>query len=246
MQSNLNRISARDVPSDSASESMGVKTAFTWEQLEGQSFPLGATVVNDGDAINFAIYSRHATSVCLLLFNDNDFQQPCLRYEFEFLRNKSGPVWHCRIPLTVVGSARYYGYQIDGPPPARGFHYHCFDAEKLLLDPYATIVHFPSEYDREAAICPGSNVGRGPLGVLPGLQGVFDWNGERKPRHSHDLVIYELHVKGFTANPNSRVDSARRGTFAGVVEKIPYLIELGVTAIELLPIFQFDPQDDDY
>ncbi len=218
----------------------------SWEQTEGSSFPLGATLITTDPGINFAIYSKHATRVELLLFTPADVHLPCLRYVFDFHRNKSGPVWHCRLPLSEIGEARFYGYQIDGLPPADQFQYHFFDSEKLLLDPYAKVIYFPAEFDRQAAREPGSNIGRAPLGELPHLQGVFDWQDDQKPHHDHDLVIYEMHIKGFTANSDSGVSENRRGTFAGVIEKIPYLVQLGITAVELLPVFQFDPQEDNY
>ena len=82
--------------------------------------------------------------------------------------------------------------------------------------------------------------------MLAGAGEVFDWGEDRRPRHESTAIIYELHVRGFTNNPNSSVHPERRGTFAGLVEKIPYLTDLGVTAVELMPIFQFDPQEGNY
>jgi glycogen operon protein len=92
----------------------------------------------------------------------------------------------------------------------------------------------------------GSNAGSAPLGVLFDHRSTFDWSGDRSPYHESDAIIYELHVKGFTKNPNSGVDPSRAGTYAGLVEKIPYLKELGVTIVELMPVFQRDPQEGDY
>ena len=92
----------------------------------------------------------------------------------------------------------------------------------------------------------GPNAGQAPLGVLAAHRTNFDWAGDRSQFHQHDAIIYELHVKGFTKNPNSGVDPSRAGTYAGVVEKIPYLKELGITVVELMPIFQRDPQEGDY
>src|SRR5262249_15643701 len=115
-----------------------------------------------------------------------------------------------------------------------------------LLDPFATVVHFPSEFSRETAAKAGANDGRAPLGVLPGPAEEFDWSDSAPPRHTHDTIIYELHVKGFTARANSAVAPEKRGTFLGLVEKIPYLKELGVTVVELLPVQQFDPHEGNY
>ena len=130
-----------------------------------------------------------------------------------------------------------------------------FDPEKVLLDPFAAEVHFPKAFSREAACNPGPNDGRAPLGVLPrgrgpktpaGTPEPFAWDNTPTPRHTHDTVVYELHVKGFTARANSDVAPENRGTFLGLKEKIPYLKDLGVTVVELLPIQQFDPQEGNY
>lgn len=217
-----------------------------WEHTEGRAYPLGATMCEGGNAINFAIYSKHATQVSLLIFTVDDLKTPDRRVDLDFLKNKSGPVWHCRLPMRDLVDMQFYGYQIDGPSPSEGFLWHSFDSEKLLLDPHAKMIHFPQEFERAAAIAPGSNVGRAPLAVLPNVRCSFECENEKRPRHDHDLVIYEMHVKGFTANPNSGLTSVKRGTFAGMIEKIPYLLDLGITAIELMPIFQFDPQEDNY
>jgi isoamylase len=121
--------------------------------------------------------------------------------------------------------------------------WHGFDPDKVLLDPYAKAVYFPPGFDRTADSRPGSNAGKAPLGLLAGGGEPFDWGDDRPPRHQSDTIIYELHVRGFTNNPNSGVSPERRGTYAGVVEKIPYLKDLGITAVELMPVFQYDPQE---
>ena len=84
----------------------------------------------------------------------------------------------------------------------------------------------------------GSNAGKAALGVLTVRRPSFDWQGSGGPYHESDAIIYELHVKGFTKHPNSGVEPPRAGTYAGLVEKIPYLKELGITIVELMPIFQ--------
>jgi pullulanase/glycogen debranching enzyme len=93
---------------------------------------------------------------------------------------------------------------------------------------------------------PGRNAGKAPLGVLPGPPVAFDWEEDLSPKPESDAIIYELHVKGFTKNSNSAVNLSRAGTYAGVIEKIPYLQELGITVVELMPIFQSDPQEGDF
>jgi glycogen operon protein len=135
------------------------------------------------------------------------------------------------------------------PTPYRGqtgLQLHSFDPQKVLLDPYAGYIFFSPGFDRELAMREGPNAGRAPLGVLTGHQPAFDWEGDRSQHHQSDAIIYELHVKGFTKNPNSGVHPSRVGTYASLVEKIPYLKELGITVVELLPVFQRDPHEGDY
>jgi isoamylase len=216
-----------------------------WEATEGLPFPLGPTRLEE-DAYNFALYSKHAESVTLLLYTKSDIVNPVLAYRFDYLKNKTGRIWHCRIPLASMRGASYYAYNVEGPRPNGRFEWHWFDRDKILLDPYAKSVFFPPAFDRLAAARPGSNAGKAPLGVLTGDSERFDWQGDHRPRHEADTVIYELHVRGFTRNPNSGVRDEARGTFAGLVEKIPYLKDLGVTVLELMPVFQYDPSDGNY
>ena len=125
--------------------------------------PLGATWIEEEQAFNFAVHSEHAESVTLLLYSATDFVNPLLTFHFHFLRNKSGRIWHCRIPITEMGEARYYAYSVSGQGQLDSFH-----PEKVLLDPYAKCIFFPPEFDREMAIREGSNAGRAPLGALAG------------------------------------------------------------------------------
>lgn len=218
-----------------------------WASTEGLPFPLGPTRIEEEGAYNFALYSKHAQSVTLLLYTESDLVNPVLAYRFDYFKNKTGRVWHCRIPLVSMRGAAYYAYSIDGPAPNGRFEWHGFDRDKILLDPYAKSVFFPPAFDRLAAVRPGSNAGKAPLGVLTGDSEHFDWQGDhRLPRHEADTVIYELHVGGFTRNLNSGVREEARGTFAGLVEKIPYLKDLGITVVELMPVFQYDPSDGNY
>ena len=215
-----------------------------WASQEGTQSPLGVTWVEAEQAFNFALYAKHATGVTLLLYASDDLVNPAARHRLNYLTNKSGRVWHCRIPTSQLRHVVYYAYQVEGRfEPAEG---HRFDPEKILLDPYAKAVFFPPEFDREAARQVGSNAGQAPLGVIRHFLQPVERSNRPSPRHTHDLIIYEMHVKGFTMRPNSGVPSDRRGTYAGVIEKIPYLKELGVTAVELLPIHQRDPQEINY
>lgn len=218
----------------------------SWADIEGTPFPLGATWVEHAQAFNFALYSRHAESVTLLLFAEADLVNPALQVRLDYLKNKSGRVWHCRVPKSQIGDVRYYGYSVMGPEPQGTAKLHFFGRDKVLLDPYAKAVFFPATFDRTAAMRPGPNAGQAPLGLLESNGKAFDWGDDARPRHESDAVIYELHVRGFTANQNSGVSPQRRGTFAGLVDKIPYLKELGITVVELMPVFQFDPQEGNY
>ena len=217
----------------------------SWASVEGSPSPLGVSWIEGERAYNFAIFSQHATAVTLLFYSD-ELSVPVCTYRFNALANKSGPIWHCRLIKDAIGGAKYYAYAIDGPRSEHRFLPDAFDAEKVLLDPYAKSVYCPPTFSRLAAITNGSNAGQAMLGLLRAHADVFDWTGDRQVRHDSDLIIYEVHVKGFTNHPTSEVSPTRRGTFAGLLDKIPYLVELGVTAVELMPVFQFGPQEDDY
>jgi len=215
----------------------------TWAHAEGLPLPLGVARIEEDQAFNFAVCAEHAESVKLFLYSSTDLAKPVLTFQFDPIRNKSGRIWHCRIPLDQICDARYYAYSVSGQAVAG---LNGFDHEKVLLDPYATRVFFPPGFDRKRAMNPGPNDGKAPLGVLPRQRAAFDWGEDLPPRPESDAIIYELHVKGFTKNPNSGVHPSRAGTYAGLMEKIPYLKELGVTVVELMPIFQRDPQEGDY
>jgi isoamylase len=215
-----------------------------WATAEGLPAPLGATWHAAARAWNFALYSKHAAGVTLLIYGRDDLAEPMFRFPLDYLSNKSGRVWHCWIPEDDIPGACYYAYTVDGPgDPRTG---HRFNPAKVLLDPYARGVCFPPAFDREAAKGDGGNAGRAPLGVLEASRLANGWEEECRPRHAWDTVIYEMHVRGFTRRENSGVPSAHRGTFAGVIDKIPYLADLGVTVVELLPVAQRDPQEINY
>jgi isoamylase len=229
-----------DAPSPSA---VSLQKRRSWAESEGSPLPLGATWVEEELAFNFAVYAEHAESVALLLYSRMDLVNPIVTLQLDSLRNKSGRIWHCRIPLDEMRDARYYAYSVSGQAVAgmRGF-----DHEKVLLDPYAKGVFFPPGFDRNLAVGPGPNAGKAPMGVLYRHDIAFDWTKDVPPRPESDAIVYELHVKGFTQNPNSGVHPTRVGTYAGLIEKIPYLKDLGITVVELMPIFQRDPHEGDY
>jgi isoamylase len=220
-----------------------LRTVEWWERDEGCIGPLGATWLPREQAWNFALYSRYATGVTLLLYGGKDFIAPVWQRRLTPLQNKTGRIWHCFVPQKAAPTARYYAYRVEGPrDPARG---HRFDGQKVLFDPFAEQMFFPPDFSRAAARQPGPNDGRAVLGMLPRRR-PRSGGDTAPPRHTHETVVYELHVKGFTARPNSGVSSKKRGTFLGLIEKIPYLRELGITVVELLPVQQFDPQEGNY
>ena len=216
-----------------------------WTQREGSPLPLGATWVCHESAYNFALYSKHAERVVLLAYREDDVVNPVVSFDLDYLHHKSGRVWHIRVSEPELRGARYYAYSVAGPRPVGRTEWHAFDPEKILLDPYVEAVYFPPAFDRNAAFGRGSNAGRAPLGVIPPTRPVgaivpAGASPSRAPFHEADSVMYELHVRNFTQHPSSGVSAANRGTFAGIVEKIPYLVDLGVNIVELMPVFQYD------
>ena len=207
------------------------------EILPGESFPLGATVHPTG--VNFCIFSENATAMRLLLFDSADATQPTETIRLDSKINKTFYYWHVFVPGLKAG--QIYAYRANGEfAPKKGQR---FDNTKVLLDPYAKAIVGESAYDRTAASKMGDNCAVALKGVVFDPS-TYDWQGDRHPRIPYARsVIYEMHVGGFTRNPNSGVSAEKRGTYAGLIEKIPYLQELGITAVELLPVHQFDPQD---
>src|SRR5262249_32946371 len=216
----------------------------SWSQIEGSPQPLGCTWLESEQCFNFALYSKHATGVTFFLFMGDDLVNPTRRVSLDHLIHKSGSIWHCRLAIDEIAGVCYYAYSVEGPNnPAAEFH--AFDSDKLLLDPYVKCIFFPPNFRRSASVGPGSNAGRAPLGIVSRSPAVFD-RVSATQHHTSDTIIYEMHVRGFTRRANSGVAADKRGTFAGVVEKIPYLKELGITAIELMPVFQYDPDEGNY
>jgi len=203
----------------------------------GDPAPLGATVRPDG--VNFSVYARHATSIELLLFADAQAPAPARSLALTPDRHRTADYWHVLVP--DVGPGQVYAYRAHGPArPAEG---HRFDPGKVLLDPYGRAVVGYDRYRRRAACAPGDNAAAALRSVVAD-PAAYDWEGDQPlGRPERRGLIYELHVRGFTADPGSGVSEARRGTYAGLIEKIPYLQDLGVTAVELMPVHAFDPQD---
>ena len=210
----------------------------------GSPLPLGTQAWLGG--VNFAIFSRNAYRVRLELFNHPEDAAPARIIDLDSTRNRTGDVWH--VWVNGLGSGQLYAYRIDGPyKPSEG---HRFNFHRLLLDPSAMAIsqlppwdfatargYDPTSPDKEFASAKQDNSSSMPKCLF--LNEPFDWKGDLRPRHSwSDTVIYEAHVRGFTVQPNSGVDHP--GTYRGVMEKIPYLKMLGVTAVELMPVQEFN------
>jgi isoamylase len=203
----------------------------------GRSAPIGATTVPGG--VNFSVYSRNASGVELLLFDREDDAQPSRAIMLDPVTNRTYHYWHIYIPGLQPG--QLYGYRVYGPfEPAIGMR---FDSTKVLLDPYGRGVVVPSNYSRAAACLEGDNASQAMKSVVVDPN-AYNWEGDARPHLLPSrTIIYEMHVRGFTRHPSSGVPEETRGTYAGLIEKIPYLQHLGITAVELLPVFQFDVQD---
>jgi isoamylase len=212
-------------------------TVSTRSIASGATAPLGATVQLGG--VNFSVFAKGAERMELLLFEHALAARPARVVALDASAHRTYHYWHVFVPDLDPGQV--YAYRAHGPfAPDRGLR---FDGEKVLLDPYGLAIAVPETYDRWAAARPGDNTAVAMKSVVADPD-RYDWEGDRPLRRPFaETVIYELHVGGFTRHPTSRVPAARRGTYAGLIEKIPYLTDLGVTAVELLPVFQFDPQD---
>ncbi len=202
----------------------------------GCSYPLGAAVSRGG--VNFNLYSRDASRVDLLLFSNEDDARPEV-ITLDPSNNRTYHYWHVFVP--GIQAEQVYGYRVHGAfDPNQGMR---FDSSKLLLDPYGRSVVVPKSYSREAAQSKADTVATAMKSVVVDPSS-YDWEGDQPlHRSSSQSIIYEMHVKGFTQHFSSGVAAETRGTFRGLSEKIPYLQDLGISAIELLPVFQFDPCD---
>jgi isoamylase len=202
----------------------------------GSAAPLGATITATGT--NFSVFSKHANGIELLLFDRIDDRRPGRVIPIDSVTNRQYHYWHTFV--AGVRAGQIYGYRALGPfDPANGQR---FDPEKVLLDPYGRGVVVPQGFSRDAASEKGDNTATAMKSVVVDPAG-YDWEGDRPLNiPSSRTVVYEMHLRGFTRHPNSGVSEKTRGTYAGLIEKIPYLQRLGITAVELLPVFQFDPQ----
>jgi glycogen operon protein len=210
---------------------------MAYRTLPGKTYPLGARV--EGKGVNFSLYSKHAHGVELLLFDDVA-KHPSQVIKLDPKINRTYHYWH--IWVEGIGNGQIYAYRIHGDyKPEEGLR---FDPSKVLLDPYAHEVVGQEIYDRNLAKRYGQdNCLHALKSVIVDLR-EYDWEGDDYPRIPlASTVIYEMHVGGFTRRDNSGVSPKNRGTYAGLIEKIPYLLGLGITAVELLPIYEFDEKD---
>ncbi len=213
-----------------------IETTTTTYQVEsGRSHPLGA--VPDKDGVNFSIFSEHATSVELLLFDEHDDPEPIQIIQLNPRINKTFHFWHVYVRGLKPGA--HYAYRVDGPQDLHRVG-HRFNKNKLLIDPYAK-GNTDALWNRIDALGSKDNLATSMRSVVIDISD-YDWEGDRPlNRPMSETLIYEVHVRGFTKSPSS--DCKHCGTFSGIIEKIPYLKELGITAIELLPIFDFDEKE---
>lgn len=212
--------------------------------LPGTPLPLGASVAEGG--VNFSVFSRNATKVFLEFYSASEDSEPYAQVEFSPSENRTGDIWHAFVPGIKPGSL--YLFRVDGPfEPSKG---HRFNVHQRLFDPYAKTItpvsvfyNLPPDYSAPLDKNDIEHEKNQCAKVFPKCVVIdnenFDWQGDRPiNRPLSESVIYEVHLKGFTAGKNAGVSCP--GTYAGFIEKIPYLKDLGITAVELLPIFEFD------
>ena len=206
-----------------------------FEISRGHPLPLGSNLKRDG--VNFSVFSRHATGVTLVVFPSGS--EDIVEFPLDPRFNRTGDVWHAFVRGLDAGIR--YGFRAERLPDS-GAPFHRYDPAHILIDPYATALSGGEVWGDSLHL----EVSRGP-GYLKHryslvVEDTFDWQDDQ-PLNTHlaDSIIYELHVRGFTQHASSGVQNP--GTFAAVVEKIPYLKDLGITAVELMPITEFEAND---
>jgi glycogen operon protein len=210
----------------------------------GSPLPLGTQEVGGG--VNFAIFSRHATRVRIELYDHPEDAVPARSIDLDSGCHRTGDVWH--VWVEGIGPGQFYAYRVDGPyKPHEGQR---FNFNRLLLDPFATAISQMPSWDFAAArgydpsapeqdLAPSKLDNSMSMPKCVFVNEAFEWGGDQPLRHPwSETVIYEVHVRGFTNDPGSGVDHP--GTYRGLVEKIPYLKDLGVTAVELMPVPEFN------
>lgn len=231
-------------PADRPLRDYAAEVCEQTEIRRGLPLPLGAHESEGG--VNFALFSRHATLVRLELFEQAHDAVPARIIDLDPARNRTGDIWH--VWIKEIQTGQLYAYRVDGPyQPGDG---HRFNFNKLLLDPFAMAIsqrpdwdfgpargYDPAAPDPDGTPSPIDDAGAMPKCVF--IHEPFDWHDDLPPRHAwSETVIYELHVRGFTVHSASAV--VHPGTCRGLMEKIPYLQALGVTAVELMPVHEFN------
>jgi isoamylase len=200
----------------------------------GSRYPPGARAFPGG--VNFSVFSRHASSVALHLYERAESTEPFQVITLDPEENRTFFFWHIFVEGLKPGA--YYTWRVDGPDNTKEKG-HRFDPDKDLLDPWARAVSCRL-WDRKRARRPGDNRASSMRGIV--VEEEYDWEGDRPLNHSPEhAILYEMHVGGYTRHPSARVSAP--GTFSALVEKIPYLRDLGVTDVELMPVMAFDEQD---
>jgi len=198
----------------------------------GEAGPLGVHVCSDGT--NFAVFSRHAVSIELWIFENPNSRTPTLRIPLDPTRHRTGDIWHVRVSADLIGQC--YAFRAIGSTPSEARQR--FDPQQLLIDPYAPLIAAWTEQQAQSGDTQLSGTYQRTFASVVS-QHHFDWQDVSPPQHSwEETILYETHVRGFTRHPSSGV--RYRGQYLGVIEKIPYLQSLGITAIELQPVFMFD------
>jgi isoamylase len=205
--------------------------ARTFETEDGVPHPFGTSIRDDG--VNFSLGSTGATGVELLIFDDHNSPGPCQTIKLHPFRNKTFHVWHIFVKGLKAGT--HYAYRVCGPEnPELGLRYN---RNKVLIDPRAR-GNTKTLWKRVDACSDSDNCATSLRSIVIDSSD-YDWEGDKPlKRPIEDTIVYEMHVRGFTKSPTSGVKVP--GTFAGLIEKIPYLQALGVTAVEFLPVFDFD------
>lgn len=213
----------------------------------GKPLPLGAELHDDG--INFSLFSRHARSVYLVLFENAQPESPSREIQLDPHHNRTGDIWHCYVK--GLGAGTLYLYRVDGLYlPEKGFRYNPY---KMLLDPYAKAITDMSGWDIHAAMgfdpsMPDEDLSfsykddqaNHPRCIV--VDNKFDWQGDRPLNYPLRFsILYETHVRGLTIHPGTKHEFP--GTYKGVIEKIPYFKSLGITSLEFLPIQEFNERE---
>jgi glycogen operon protein len=214
----------------------------------GKAVPLGASA--NGDGINFAVFSRHAKLVTLILFESPAPDSPWVEIPLNKRENRTGDIWHCLVH--ALGPGACYLYRVDGPyQPEKGLR---FNPHKTLIDPYAKALtslekwdlkkgvgYDPMSPERDLSFSTVDDIAHQPRCIIID-DSDFDWQGDAPLNYPLRFsIIYETHVKGLTAHPNAGVQHP--GTYRGVIEKIPYFKDLGITSLEFLPIQEFNERE---